>query len=219
MRTGHAEPLARREAALALFPARRLLDDVEAFGQAVGVDPQIVGDVAHLGNQVGATHRERIEAELNRHFVQCVFERVAHIDRAVPAERTAGRRVGQDTLAVITHVLQVIDRKQHRARIQDRHDAVAGMPAAALDGPAVDGGNLAILRHSHADRDRLFGPSPVGDERVFTADHGSHRTPYAPRQHGGDQLDIERLGPRAEPAAEKRLDHANFGFRHFQDLR
>ena len=115
MRTRHAEPLARCQLALAGFPARGFLDDIEAFGQTVGINPQIVGDMAHLGDQVRAPHRERIEAKLDRHFIHHVLERVAHIDGAVTAERAAGRCVGQHPLAVIPHVLQIVDCEQHRA--------------------------------------------------------------------------------------------------------
>ena len=102
---------------------------------------------------VRAPHRQRIEPELARHLVEQALEGEAHVDRAVAAERAAGRRVGQHALADILDVVQVVDGIEHRAGIEDGDDAVAGVGAAALDAFAFDRGDLAVLAQAELQAD------------------------------------------------------------------
>ena len=76
-----------------------LLDPVEALGQAVRVDLQVVQRAIRCRDQVGAAHRERVEAELGGHRVEQRLERVARVDGAVAAHRAARRRVGVDAVS------------------------------------------------------------------------------------------------------------------------
>ena len=95
--------------------------------------------------EVGAAHGERIEPHLARHLVEQALEGEAHVDRAVAAEGPARRRVGQHALADVLDVVQVVDGVEHRARVEDRHHAVARVRAAALDALALDGRDPAVL--------------------------------------------------------------------------
>src|SRR5262249_50298419 len=137
--------LALRQLAPARAPAARLLDPVDALRQAVAVHHQVVVGKGRRGEVVRAPHRQRIESELARHLVEQALEREADVDGAVAAERAAGGRVGEHALADIFDVVQVVDGVEHRAGIENRHDAVAGMRSAALIAFALDGGDLAVL--------------------------------------------------------------------------
>ena len=147
VRAGKAEAFARMavrplpQLALARVPAALALDPVDAFGQAVAVHHQVVVGEGRRAQQIGAPHGERIEAELARHLVEQALEGEAHVDGAVAAEGAARRRVGQHALADVLDVVEVVDRVQHRAGIEDRDDAVARVRAAALDAFAFDAGD------------------------------------------------------------------------------
>src|SRR5262249_29406342 len=112
---------------LALPPATRLLHPIDALRQAVAVHHQIVIGEGRRGQIVRAPHRQRIQLQLGCHLVEQTFEGEANVDRAVTAERTAGRRVGENAFADVFDVVQVVDGVEHRAGIENRHDAVAGM--------------------------------------------------------------------------------------------
>src|SRR5260221_2818758 len=173
--------LALRQLAPARTPAARLLDPVHALRQAVAVHHQVVVGERRRGQIVRAPHRQRIKSELARHLVEQALEGEADVDGAVAAERAARRRVGEDALADIFDVVQVVDGVEHRAGIENRHDAVAGMRAAALVAFALDGGDLAVLAHAELEADvglrsasMLFGrcawmllaPPPIADCEV-----------------------------------------------------
>ena len=93
VRARHAQTAPARQPARGARASPTRARPVEAFGEAAGVDLQVV-DRAHGGTmQVRAAHRERIEAELRGHLVEQRLERVAHVDRAVAAHRAVRRRV------------------------------------------------------------------------------------------------------------------------------
>ena len=152
--------------------------------------------------EIGAPHGERIEAQLARHLVEQALEGEAHVDRAVAAEGAAGRRVGEHALADVFDVVQVVDGVQHRAGIEDRDHAVAGMRAAALDAFAFDRGDAAVLAHADLQADVGLRPAAMGDEGLLAVDHDAHGAAGLARQQRGDQLDVERLGAAAEAAAD-----------------
>ena len=154
-----------------------------------------------------------------RHLIEQALEREADIDRAVAAEGAARRRVGEHALADVFHVVQVVDRVEHRAGIKDGHHAVARMGAAALDAFAFDAGDAAVLAHADLEPDVGLRPAAMGDEGLLAVDHHAHAAAGLARQQRGDQLDIERLGAAAEAAADMRLDHADARHVHAEDLR
>ena len=162
---------------------------------------------------------EQIEPERARHVVEQTLEGKSDIDGAVAAESAARRRIGQDALAEIFHVLQIVDRVQHRAGVEDRDDAVAGMSAAALDTFAFDAGDAAVLLQADLEPDIGFRPAAMGDEGFLAVDHDAHAAAGLARQERRDQFDIERLGAAAEAAADMRLDHADARHVHIEDLR
>ena len=168
---------------------------------------------------IRAPHRERIEPQLARHLVEQALEREAHVDGAVAAERAAGRRVGEHALADIFDVLEVVDGVEHRAGIEDRHHAIAGMRAAALDAFAFDAGDPAVLLQPDLEPDVGLRPAAMGDEGLLAVDHEPHAALGLARQQRRDQLDVERLGAAAEAAADMRLDHADPRHVHGEDLR
>src|SRR5262249_34128001 len=145
--------LALRQLAPARSPAARLLDPVHALRQAVAVHHQVVVGKGRRGEVVRAPHRQRIKSELARHLVEQALEGEADVDGAVAAERAARRRVGEHALADVFDVVQVVDGIKHRAGIENRHDAVAGMRAAALVALALDGGDLAVPAHAELEAD------------------------------------------------------------------
>ena len=224
MRAGHVrgpygQPLPLPQLAFAFLPAALALDPVEAFRQAVGVHHQVVVGEGRRRQQVGAPHRERIEAELDRHLVDQALEGEADVDGAVAAEGAAGRRIGEHAAAGVFDVVQVVDGVEHRAGIEDRHHAVAGMRAAALVAVAFDRGDAAVLAHADLELDVGLGPAAMGDEGLLARRHHAHGGVGLARQQRGDQLDIERLGAAAEAAADMRLDHADARHVHAEDLR
>src|SRR5580700_10594144 len=99
-----------------------------------------------------------------RHLIEQALERETDIDGAMAAKRAARRRVGQDALADIFDVMQVIDGVEHRTGIKNRHDAVARMRAAALDAFTLDGDDAAVLAHAELEPDVGLRPAAMGDE-------------------------------------------------------
>ncbi len=223
MRAGKAQALllaARRgELALARFPAALLLDPVDALGQAVAVHHQVVVGEGRRVEVVGAPQSKRVEPHFARHLIEQALEGKAHIHRAVTAERPARRRIGEHALAEILHVLEVVDGVQHRARIQDRHHAVARMRAAALDALALDTRDLARLGQPDLHADVGLGPPAMGDEGVLAVDRHAHRAADLAGQQCGDQFDIQRFRAAAEAATHERLHHADARHVHAEDLR
>src|SRR6185295_9135214 len=135
-------------------------------------------------------------------------------DGAVAAERAARRRVGEHALADIFDVLEIVDRVQHRPRIEDRHHAIARMRAAALDALAFDAGYLAVLLQPDLEPDIGFRASAMGDEGLFAIDHEPHAALGLAGEQRRDQLDIERLGAAAEAAADVRFHHTDLRHVH-----
>ena len=208
-----------RQLAFARVPAALALDPIEAFRQAVAVHHQVVLRERRRAQQIGAAHRERIEAERARHVIEQAFEGEADIDGAVAAERAAWRRVGQHPLAQIFDVVEIVDRVQHRAGIEDGHDAIARVRAAALDAFAFDAGDGTVLAHADLELDVGLRPAAMGDEGLLAVDHDAHAAADLARQQRGDQLDIERLGAAAKTAADMGFHHANARHVHGEDLR
>jgi hypothetical protein len=189
---------------------------VEAVGQAVAVHHQPVrGEEGRL-QQVRAAHGEWVEAKLARHAVHQRLEGVAHIDRAVAAHGTTGGQVGVDAPAVVADVRQVVEPVQERAGIEDRDDPVARIGAAAHDHFGLAGGELSLCRHAERQRDLGLGPAAVRDQRLLAGKHQCHAPAGALRQKPGDDLEVQRLGARAEPAADEGLDQPDLRRVHLQ---
>src|SRR5450755_120433 len=207
MGAGHAEAFADttfafRHFALARKPAAFALDPVEAFRQAVAVHHQVILGERRRAKKISAAHRERIEVERVRHLIEQALEGEADIDGAVAAERAAWRRVGQHPLAQIFDVVEIVDRVQHRAGIENGDDAIARVRAAALDAFAFDASDDTVLAHADLELDVGLRPAAMGDEGFFAADHDAYAAAGLAGEERCDQLDIERLGAAAKTAAD-----------------
>src|SRR6516225_3312034 len=163
VRTGHAEALTARQLAAARLPAAFALDPVETFRQAVRVHHQIVRRESRRAQKVGAAHRERIELKRGRHFIEQAFEGEPHVEGAVAAEGTAWRRVGENTLADIFDVVDVVDGVEQRAGIDDRHAAAAAMRPPALHAFALDARDAAVLAPAALEPDTGLRSAAPGD--------------------------------------------------------
>ena len=129
-------------------------------------------------------------------------------------ERARRRHVGQHPESLVLDVLQVVDREQHRAVVEDRHDAVAGIAAGAVHRLALDGGDPAVPGHAELQLDLGLLAAAVGDEGLLAAQHQADRAARLAGEQGRDQLDMQRLGAAAEPAADMGLDHPYVGLLH-----
>ncbi len=219
MGAGKAEPFAARQLASALIPAARLLDPVHALRQSIAVHHQIVVGERRRGEIIGAAHCDRIERKLVRHLVEQALEGEADVDRAMAAEGAARRRVCEHAPANIFDVMQVVDGVEHRAGIENGHDAVAGMGAAALVAFAFDRADAPVPAHAELEPDVGLGPSAMGDEGLLARGHQPHTAACTPREQCGNELHVERLGTAAEAAAHVRLDHADARHVHVENLR
>ena len=150
-----------------LLPAARLLDPVDAFRQAVGIHHQVVLGEGRRFQIVPPAHLDRVEAQGFRHLVEQRLEYKARVDRAVAAEGAAGRGVAEHPPADIADILQVVDRVEQRAGIEDRDDAVARMGAAALVVLQFDAGDLAVLGHADLEPQVGLRPAAMGDEGLL----------------------------------------------------
>ena len=159
--------------------------------------------------QIRAAHRERVDAEFVRHLVEQRFERVPGIDRPVTAHRAVGRRVAVDAQAMILAGGYAIERVQQRAGIEDRHQTVAGVGAAALDDCAVDGGDFAVLGQPDLHPYVGLGPAAVREKGLLAREFELHHPTRRAREQRGDHLEVQRFGPMAKAAADERLDHAD----------
>ena len=154
-----------------------------------------------------------------RHLVEETLEGEADIDRAVATESATGRRVGEHAPADVFDIMQVVNGVEHRSRIEDGHHAIAGMRAATLVAFAFHRRDTSIPAQPELEPDVGFRPAAMGDERLLAVDHHAHASAGALREQSGDQLDVERLGAAAEPAADMRLDHTDARHVHVEDLR
>ena len=98
---------------------------------------------------------------------------------------------------------------QQGAGIEDRHQPVAGVTAAALDDLAVDRGDFAGALQSDLQPHVGLGPAAVGEKRLLARELELHRAARGAREQRGDDLEVERFRAMAEAAADERLDHAD----------
>ena len=213
VRAGQAQPALhagrRGQPALAGLPTRRLFDPVQARRQAVGIDLQVVQRAVRRVDQVGAAHGERVQIEQRRHLVEQRLEGMAHVDRAMAAHRAARRQVGVDAETPKAHRADAVQRVQQRAGVEDRHQPVAAVGAAALHDLGIDRGDLAAPRHAELQPDVGGRPTAVREERVLARAVHRHRAARRARQRGGDHLEVQRLDAVAEAAADAGLDDAD----------
>ncbi len=213
VRAGHAEaapaPRDLRQPAAPLAPARCGFDGVQALRQAIGIDLQVVERAVRRRDEVGATHRERVEAEPLGHLVEQRFEGEAHVHRAVAAHGAARRQVGIDTIAAITHRTDAVQRMQQGAGIEDRHQAVAAIGAAALHDLGVHGGDLAVPAHADLQPRVRRRPAAVGEEGLLAREFELDGGPRGARQRRRHHLEIQRLDAVAEAAADEGLHDAH----------
>ena len=207
VRAGHPEPAAGRQPPAPLAPAARRLHPVEALGKAVAVHEEVVRGDRRCVDEVRAPYREGVEPELRRHLVEQGLEREAHVDRAVAPHRPARGGVGEHPAPAVADVLEVVERVEERARVEDGDDPVSGIGAAALHGLALDPGDAAVAPEPELQTHRLLGTPPVGEEGLFAGGHEAHRPARLAGEEGADDLDVEGLGAAAEAAPDVRLDH------------
>ena len=209
VRAGHPEPAAGRQPPAPLAPAARRLHPVEALGKAVAVHEEVVrGD------------RRRVD-EFARRTAKGSSPSSAAISssRASNAKRTldpcrgphrpARGGVGEHPAPAVADVLEVVERVEERARVEDGDDPVSGIGAAALHGLALDPGDAAVAPEPELQTHRLLGTPPVGEEGLLAGGHEAHRTARLAGEEGADDLDVEGLGAAAEAAPDVRLDHPN----------
>src|SRR5262249_23534991 len=144
--------------------------------------------------------------EFGRHVIEKAFEREPNIDCPVPAKSAAGRRIGQNALAQILYIVQVVDGVEHGAGIKNGHDPVTAVRPAALIAFAFDGGDAAILLHADLETYVRFRPAAVGDEGFFSVHDQTNRAAAFTREQSGYQFNVERLRTASEAAADVRLD-------------
>src|SRR5262249_41578106 len=155
---------------------------------------------------------------LSRHLVKEAFESKADVDRPMTAKGAAGRRVGEHATAGVLDIVKVVDRVKHRAGIEDRHDAISRVRAAALVAIAFDRGYPSILVHANLQANVGLGPTAMGNESLLARRYDAHGSVGFTREQRGDQLDVERLGATTETAADMWLDYADARHIHVEDL-
>jgi hypothetical protein len=209
----------RSQLALARLPAAGRLDPVEAFGQAVGHDLETVDGVGRRLQQVAPPHFDRVEPEFGGHGIEQRLEGKADIDRAVAAHGAAGRRVGIDAVAVVLDRRNVVEPVEQRARVEDGDQAVAAVGAASLHHLGLAGGQAAFAGHAQLHADMAFRPAAMGEETFLARHQQAYRATCRARQHGADDLEIQRFGAMAETAADERLDDPYVRRLHLQAAR
>src|SRR6266567_1314342 len=202
MRAGDPESPSARQLAAALLPAGSLLDPVEACGNPVGVDLQVVDGAVRRRDQIGAPYREWIEPKLAGHDVEERLEGVPRVDRAVPAHRAAGRRVGVDAIAAVFHRRHRVERVQQGAGVEDRDQAIAAVRATALDDLTVDRSDFAALLETDLQPDVGLGPTAMGEEALLARELHLHGPAGGACEQCSDHLEVEWLDPVAETAAD-----------------
>ena len=116
-------------------------------------------------------------------------------------------------------MLEVVDRVEERARVEDGDDPVAGVGAAPLHALALDPGDAPVAAEADLEPHRLLRPTPVGDEGLLAGRHETHRAPRLAGEEGADELDVEGLGAAAEAAPDVGLDDADARLLHPQAAR
>ncbi len=100
-----------------------------------------------------------------------------------------------------------------------RDDAVAGVGTAALHHLALAGGDAAVAPHADLERDVGLRARAMGEKILLARELHHHLAGGGARKQRGDDLEVEDLDARAEPAADERLDHANARGVHLQAAR
>ena len=108
---------------------------------------------------------------------------------------------------------------QQRAGVEDRHQPVAAVGAAALHDLAIDGGDLAAALDADLQPDVGGRPAAVRQEAFLARQLHPDRAAGRARQCGGDHLEVERLDAVAEAAADEGFDDADARAVHAQHPR
>ena len=119
----------------------------------------------------------------------------------------------------VADVLDVVDRVEERARVEDGDDPVSRVGPAALHALALDAGDAPVAPESDPEPHRLLGATAVGDEGLLAARHEAHRATRPAGEEGADELDVEGLGTAPEAAADVGLDHPDPRLLHPQAAR
>src|SRR5215471_2659860 len=93
------------------------------------------------------------------------------------------------------------------------------MRAAALDAFTLDRGDAAILAHPELEPDIGLRPAAMGDECLLAVDDHTNTAARLAGEQRRYQLNVQRFGATAEPAADIRLHHADPRHVHAEDLR
>ena len=203
----------------ALFPSRALDRFLDALWQSVALHAQAVDRDAGRLEQIALANLGGIQSYFGGKFVQLRFEGEADVDGAVTAHGSADRLVGQDAVAVVLNVGDVVERAQQRAGIKNGDDAVGAVGSAVLDDAGFDGGDAAVVRDAGLQIDDGARTSAMRPEDFFAGVGDLHRGKRFSRRNGGDDFERNDFTLSAEASAHQRLDDANLRHRHFEDQR
>src|ERR1700674_2996152 len=213
---GDAQAAALRQLALALFPTRARNNFFDALGQSVTLHAETVHRDARRLEQIALTNLGGIHSHLGCKFVQLRFEGESYIHGAVAAHRSANRLVGQDAVAVILNVGDVVQRAQQRAGIENGYDAIGAIGSAILHDSCLDGGDAAVVGDSSLEIDNRAGASAVRPEDFFAGVGNFHWGKRFSCRNRCDYFEWDDFTFTAKASAYQRLDDANLRHRHFE---
>src|SRR4051812_42010949 len=92
------------------------------------------------------------------------------------AHGSAGRLIGQNAVAVVLNVGDVVKRSQQRARIKNGDNAIRAVAAAILNNTGSDSGDAAVLGDASLQVDDGSRASAMRPENFFAGVGDLHRS-------------------------------------------
>src|SRR5581483_6789065 len=109
---GNSEPAPFGELTLAIVPFRPGHHLLDAFGQPITLNPKSINSDTGRLQQISPAHLGRIQAQLLREFIELRFEGEADIYRTMSTHRPADRLVGENAIAVVLDIRDVVQRSE-----------------------------------------------------------------------------------------------------------
>src|SRR6266511_963183 len=151
--------------------------------------------------------------------VELGLEGKAHIDGAMAAHGATGWLIGQDPVAVVLDIADVVQGGEQGPGIENGHHAIAAKGATALNDPTLNRGDVASPCDAGLEVDDLMWSSAM-QVKYFLAGTGDfHRTPDFPSQRCRANFVGEGLVFAAEAPTNERHDDPYLTRRKIQDTR
>ena len=163
-------------------------------------------------------HLQRVDAERRGELVHVLLDGEGRLQVAVAAKRAGIGIVRVHRGRVVLAVRDAVQRRDGLHHHERRRRAPGGVRAVVVQRLADAKGQRAVLLRTAAQAQQHRLPGRRRDEFLFAREHELHRPVGRLGEEHADRLERIDVELRAEAAADRRLDDADAGRVHAQDL-